>query len=133
MKRRLECKNSCEDDKSLEPFFSKIIAVMKFIQALISQMLLYTSVQGNSREFCLTVGRNRNFIRTRKLLGNVQVLTAQQPFTSSTEAVSLFFFRLPLLGWIVMNKKTIPLPSDVEYKTVMIFHLLKMLFRNSNP
>ena len=66
-----------------------------------------------------TVGRNRNFIRTRKLLGNVRVLTAQQQFASSTEAVSLFV--LPPLGWIVMNKETIPLPSDVEYITAMIF------------
>ena len=31
-----------------------------------------------------------------------------------------------------MNKETIPLPSDVECITVMIFHLIKMLFHNSN-
>ena len=37
-----------------------------------------------------TDGRNRNFIRTRKLLGDVRVLTAQQQFESATEAVSLF-------------------------------------------
>ena len=37
-----------------------------------------------------------------------------------------------IYSWIVMNKKTIPLPSDVEYITAIIFHLLNMLFRNSN-
>ena len=42
---------------------------MKLIQALVSQLLLYTyQLQ--------TVGRNRNFIRTRKLLVNdARVLT----------------------------------------------------------
>ena len=45
---------------------------------------------------------------------------------------SLTLFVIPSLGWIVVNKKTIPLPSHVEYTTAMIFHLLKMLFCNSN-
>ena len=120
VKRKLECNNSCDDDKILEPKSSDSYGGITFFEDSLkniepffanersSQLKIYSDFNFSTATlyFCIlndtilklkvilfyklqTFERNRNFIGTRKLLGNVQVLTTKQQFASSTEAVSL--------------------------------------------
>ena len=116
-----ECKVKISHTRLCIAMITRVIKVNKYRQpGLYCSQLKVCKILKDKTSFFLpqhtltsvqTVGRCRNLVRTRKLLGNVRFLTAQQQFASSTEAVLLFSYFL--LGWIVMNKKTIPLSSDV--------------------